>query len=170
MLQLLLAAAAAGLAAATSPPRRSPGWVRGELGPGQLAFARAYGDHMVLAAAPAKASVWGYGTPGTTVRVSAAAEGSGTVAEAEAAVGADGTWKVYLPPVAATAAAHTVTATASGSGQSQRLADVLFGAVGVCGGQSNMEYTTSGFPAYPGAQDNVTNATKEIAAAAGFPL
>ena len=33
-----------------------------------------------------------------------------------------------------------------------------------------MEYTTGGFPAFPGAQDSVTNATEEIAAAGGFPL
>ena len=147
----------------------TPGWARGELAPGQLAFARAYGDHMVLAAGPAKASVWGYGSPGTTVRVSAAQEAEGSVVStADAVVGADGTWKAYLPPVAAGSAAHTVTAT-SGA-QSVALKDVLFGAVWVCGGQSNMEYTTGGFPAFPGAQDNVTNATKEIAAAGGFPL
>ena len=33
-----------------------------------------------------------------------------------------------------------------------------------------MEYTVGGFPAAPGAQDAVTNATAEIAAAADFPL
>jgi hypothetical protein len=33
-----------------------------------------------------------------------------------------------------------------------------------------MEYTVGGFPAAPGAQDAVTNATNEIAAAANFPL
>ena len=33
-----------------------------------------------------------------------------------------------------------------------------------------MEYTTGAFPAFPGAQDAVTNATQEIAAAANFPL
>ena len=36
--------------------------------------------------------------------------------------------------------------------------------------QSNMEYTVGGFPASPGSQDAVTNATAEIAAAADFPL
>jgi hypothetical protein len=39
-----------------------------------------------------------------------------------------------------------------------------------CTSQSNMEYTVGGFPAAPGAQDAVTNATNEIAAAANFPL
>ena len=34
----------------------------------------------------------------------------------------------------------------------------------------NMEYTVGGYPAAPGSQDAVTNATEEIAAAAGFPL
>ena len=33
-----------------------------------------------------------------------------------------------------------------------------------------MEYTVSGFSSAPGAQDNITNATKEITAAANFPL
>jgi hypothetical protein len=129
---------------------------------------------MVLAAGPAKASVWGYGGPGATVRVTATLGGGNSseegsiVATVDAAVGTDGTWKAYLPPVVAGSAAHTVTAT-SGA-QSVALTDVLFGAVWVCGGQSNMEYTTGGFPAFPGAQDGVTNATEEIAAAADFPL
>ena len=33
-----------------------------------------------------------------------------------------------------------------------------------------MEYTVGAFPKAPGAQDAVTNATEEIAAAANFPL
>ena len=33
-----------------------------------------------------------------------------------------------------------------------------------------MEYTVGGFPASPGAQDAVTNATEEIAASKTFPL
>ena len=112
---------------------QTPEWVRGDLAAGQLAFARAYGDHMVLAAAPAKASVWGYGPPGTAVRVDAAREGeSSVVVTADAVAGTDGTWKAYLSPVAAGSAAHTVTAT-SGA-KSVALSDVLFGAVWVCGG------------------------------------
>ena len=116
--------------ASTSSPR----WVWPRAG--ELAFAKAYGDHMVLAAAPSKSSVWGYGEPGTQVTVSALAVADGReVAAAEAMVAEDGTWKVLLAPVTTSSMAHTITASSTGASQSAILRDVLFGSVWVCGGQ-----------------------------------
>jgi hypothetical protein len=139
LLLLLLSLLAASLGTAAAAPVAA-GWMRP--GSGEIAFAKAYGDHMVLAAAPAKSSVWGYGPPGTTVKVAAASEAAavgGTaaavVAEAQVEVKADGTWKAFLPPVSASATAHTITASAVGGQKSAALHDVLFGAVWVCGGQ-----------------------------------
>lgn len=118
-------------AAGTEAPR----WVRPLTG--ELAFAKAYGDHMVLASAPNKSSVWGYGPPGTAVTVSALVAADGReVAVAEVPVSADGTWRVLLAPVPASSTAHTITASSTGASQdSVSLHDVLFGAVWVCGGQ-----------------------------------
>lgn len=118
-------------AASTASPR----WVRPRAG--ELAFAKAYGDHMVLAAAPSKSSVWGYGEPGTKVTVSALAAADGReVAAAEAVVAEDGTWKVLLAPVTTSSMSHKIIASSTGtSQQSAILRDVLFGSVWVCGGQ-----------------------------------
>jgi hypothetical protein len=49
------------------------------------------------------------------------------------------TWLAVLPPMAATFYPINITAVAS-SGQKAVLADVLFGDVFICGGQSNMVY------------------------------
>ena len=82
-----------------------------------------------------------------------------------------------LPAIAGGTTPYSITATATATTTAANaaapttitLADVLFGDVWVCGGQSNMEYTVGAFPASPGSQDAVTNATEEIAAAANFP-
>lgn len=140
--------------------------------PAEFRFALAYGDHMVLQQAPAKATVWGFAQPASRVTVKAtapAANGNTFTAEVVTA-GSDGTWKAMLPAVAGGAAhPYTVTATSSTAASAIAIHDVLFGDVWVCGGQSNMEYTVGAFPASPGSQDAVTNATEEIAAAAHFP-
>eukprot|EP01051_Picozoa_sp_SAG22_P005111 SAG22_NODE_295_length_12850_cov_9.179202_10_plen_222_part_00 len=113
----------------------TPEWVHGGRGgdggapAAALRFARAYGDHMVLAASPKHASVWGYAAPGAAVKVQVAAIGH----TADVKAGADGTWKIYLPPVPASNTAHTITATADA--KTVQLVGVLFGAVWVCGGQ-----------------------------------
>jgi sialate O-acetylesterase len=123
------------LPAATAAAATTPGWVRGDAG--TLRFSRAHGDHMVLAAAPKKASVWGFGEAGQTVTVVVSSAVAAVDAATQAVVGADGQWKSFLAPVAAGATPHTVTAT-SGA-QTAKLSDVVFGQVWVCGGQSNSE-------------------------------
>ena len=89
----------------------TPGWVRGDVG--VLRFSRAHGDHMVLAAAPKKATVWGFGEAGQTVTivVSSYPTGDGVAAVSQTVVGSDGQWKSFLAPVAAGATPHTITAT-----------------------------------------------------------
>eukprot|EP00040_Diaphanoeca_grandis_P014171 m.71704 g.71704 ORF g.71704 m.71704 type:complete len:647 (-) comp24383_c0_seq2:239-2179(-) len=132
-------------------------------------FANAYGSHMVLAAAPNSSVVWGYAPNGaSSVTVTAASTSGTTITSPPATVDSDGMWKAILPPINASLTPFTITAKTSSD--SIMLSDVLFGSVWVCGGQSNMEYTVGGFPAFPGAQDAVTNATAEIAAAANFPM
>ena len=138
--------------------------------PAPFRFALAYGDHMVLQQAPAQASVWGFAPPSTRVTVTASS-GTAPATEAVAVAGSDGTWKAMLPAIPGGSSPYTITAaqdSAAAAPATIALADVLFGDVWVCGGQSNMEYTVGGFPASPGSQDAVTNATEEIAAAANF--
>lgn len=174
LLLLLAVASLPGARAAATTLRPLPWAGRAATPPAPFRFARAYGDHMVLKAAPSTAQVWGYAPPNATVNVTvtAAATGDGRLAGPQThravARATDGQWTVSLDPVAAGATPHVVRAVSDGG--EVALHDVLFGEVWVCGGQSNMEYTVGGFPARPGAQDAVTNATEEIAAAADFPL
>jgi hypothetical protein len=69
----------------------------------------------------------------------------------------DGTWRVLLPPVAASLG-HTITVFST-SGDNATLSNVAFGDVFLCGGQSNMVFAV---PA-------MTNASAEIAAADCYP-
>ena len=64
---LLAAALCLGLATAATTPRH-PGWTgRNSAAPAPFRFALAYGDHMVLQAAPKQANIWGYGPVGANV-------------------------------------------------------------------------------------------------------
>ena len=102
------------------------------MAPAPFRFALAYGDHMVLQRAPARATIWGFAPAAATVEVT----GVGTAA-VTAVAGSDGVWKVALPATDA-AVPHTITARIGG-GSTITLSDVLFGDVWVCGGQSNSE-------------------------------
>jgi sialate O-acetylesterase len=182
---LLAAALCLGLATAATTPRH-PGWTgRNSAAPAPFRFALAYGDHMVLQAAPKQANIWGYGPVGANVTLTLTKATASLATSADTApqtttlytgvatVGDDGSWQHALPATAAGSDPHRIAAVASGGGGGGgaiALQDVLFGRVWVCGGQSNMEYTVGGFAAAPGAQDAVTNATAEIAAAGNFPL
>jgi sialate O-acetylesterase len=120
-----------------------------------VSLSKTLGDHAVLqrdAAAP-PALLWGFATAGVSVTVSM--DGSALLPAATA--GADGVWRQALPATPA-GGPHAFLVNAS-DGSSASLADVLFGDVHGCGGQSNMEFTVfSGL-----------NATAEIAAAAAYP-
>lgn len=114
--------------AAPPPPPSTP----------SIAFNSSFGDYMVLQQQPAKACVYGaLGTGGTgaTVHVS----GTGTSEYSVQATIADAGWKACLQPTAA-GGDVVITATCTGCTNSTpaTIANVTFGDVWYCGGQSNM--------------------------------
>jgi sialate O-acetylesterase len=114
---------------------------------------RTLGSSMVLQRVPQRSRLWGASTPKATVRVTLQPSGVEEVTTADS----DGTWRVLLPPMAASLG-HTLLIFSS-SGENATLADIAFGDVFLCGGQSNMEFAV---PA-------MTNASAEIAAADEYP-
>ena len=91
-----------------------------------------YGKHMVLQMAPARAHIWGYGTPGSHVTVSS--DGSHV---ADTMVGGDTKWRVLLP---ASPAGGPHNLRFHSGNENFYLSDVMFGDVWVCSGQSNMNF------------------------------
>ena len=116
-------------------------------------FSRALGDHMVLQAAPQRATIWGATTPGAVVTTTF--DGINRTATADE----NGTWRQQLPPTPASSLRSHLLLFSSSSGETTKLQDVLFGEVFVCGGQSNMEM------AIPAA----TNSSAEALAANAYP-
>ena len=94
-------------------------------------FGQAFSSHMVLAAAPRNASLWGYATPQATVSI----EVDGVHAGSARANG-DGLWRVVLPARPPSTRPTTVAAIASDLGASKRLLleDVVWGLVWLCSG------------------------------------
>ena len=89
------------------------------------------GDHAVLqrdAVAP-PATIWGFADAGVTVSATL----DGAPLQPAATAGADGIWRVALPPTPA-GGPHAIALTAS-DGSSAALADVLFGEVAICSGR-----------------------------------
>ena len=136
------------------------------------------GSHMVLQQAPTAAMIWGFTHPGARVSTTmapsdaAACRATPRLASAsaklcavqilETVATADGTWRQTLPPMPASKAAfdfHIVARNGSSQIDEASMADVLFGEVYICGGQSNMEF----------AMPAVANASAERHAANGFP-
>jgi len=103
-----------------------------------------FSDYMVLQRGQSD-PVWGWTTPGATVRVSVAGK------SAQAVAGADGAWMAHLPPLP-TGGPYTLRVDGP---QTAILANVQVGDVWVCSGQSNMEFGIG----------NTTNADQEVAAA-----
>lgn len=103
-----------------------------------LRFANMYGDGMVLASRPQRATVWGFATADTSVQVCL----GGKCVQAEVTgAGDDATFFAALPAVKPSSTPWTITASSSGSVAA--LKGVLFGSVFVCGGQSNMDMVAS---------------------------
>ena len=87
------------------------------------------GSHMVLQR-DRPVRLWGWGSPGEVVRITAGAAGG------QATTGQDGRWSIELPPQPA-GGPHIVSI----AGQSTiTLQDVWFGEVWLASGQSNMEW------------------------------
>lgn len=89
-----------------------------------------FGDHIVLQRAPTPSSVWGFASPGTTVKAS---YGANTLTSTADDVGV---WRQPLS-LAMTTTPFTMSFTCS-TGEAFALHDVLVGDVHICGGQSNM--------------------------------
>ena len=73
-------------------------------------------------------------------------------------MGPDGIWRAAIPPHPASLVAHILTFDQN-DGNTTQLEDILFGDVYLCGGQSNMQFSTP----------MVWNASAEVAAAANYP-
>ena len=86
-------------------------------------------DHMVLQR-DVPIAVWGWASPNGTVTVSINGQ------QAETVVGADSTWRLDMPPMAA-GGPHTLTIAGA---ETITLKDALVGEVWVASGQSNMEW------------------------------
>lgn len=87
-----------------------------------------FGDHMVLQRGKAN-TIWGWTTPGQSVRVEVSGQSAVGVA------GADGRWQVRIQPPTS-AGPHSLEISGP---QVARFDNVLVGDVWLCGGQSNME-------------------------------
>lgn len=95
-----------------------------------LSLASIFSDHMVLQR-DMKVPVWGTAAPGAKVVVEVDGKQQSATADD------DGDWKVAIGPFKA-GGPHEVTVTAGDD--ELKLADVLFGDVWICSGQSNMEW------------------------------
>jgi len=100
-----------------------------------FSLARAFSSHAVLQRAPAAARIWGFDSENSTV--------SATIVGEEGlywgVTGADGVWRIVLPPHGA-GGPYTILFNST-TGGSTVLEDILFGLVFLCGGQSNMQFS-----------------------------
>lgn len=122
------------------------------------ALSNVFGDHMVLQRSPASAILFGLGNSGVTVSTTF----SGT--KYQTTVDATGVWRQTLPPQVANSVGQNISFSCS-SGENFVLADVLFGDVVICGGQSNMQFTVECIGTEAGY-----NATADIAESINYPL
>jgi sialate O-acetylesterase len=97
----------------------------------QLTLPRILSDHMVLQRQQ-PVPIWGWAAPKERITVSLAGLTLKTRANAE------GRWQVDLPAQAA-GGPHELLV--QGKTEQQRVSDILFGEVWLCGGQSNMEWS-----------------------------
>jgi len=94
----------------------------------EVRLSNVFGEHMVLQR-DRPLRLWGTATPGQTLTVDL----GGRTARTQ--VGADGRWRVELPPLSAGGPFHLLVQ----GDQAVELSDVLIGDVWLLGGQSNME-------------------------------
>lgn len=90
-------------------------------------------DHAVLQR-DVVVTVWGWTTPGNTVRIEFAGQRDRTTARN------DGRWLARLAPMAASTQPRTMTIATSDGRQRAVINDLLVGDVWICSGQSNMEW------------------------------
>ena len=117
-----------------------------------LQLSHLFTDHAVLQR-ETSVSVWGWGTPGAKVEVTASWNGAKAVAK----VADDGSWSVVLPTGEA---GGPYTLSVKSGKEALTVNDIALGEVWICSGQSNMEMPIQGF----GFQE-VEGATEAILAA-----
>ncbi|MBT3194451.1 MAG: hypothetical protein HN341_18040, partial [Verrucomicrobia bacterium] len=103
----------------------------------ELELSSMFSDDMILQREKV-VPVWGTSTPGADVTVAFAGQTNTTT------VASNGTWRVDLDPMAASASARTLTVTAELEGFETKevsFTNVLVGEVWLCSGQSNMALT-----------------------------
>lgn len=112
------------------------------------------GDHMVLQR-ESRATLWGWASPGETVRV----EPQWPDSAAEAIADERGRWQVQ---VLTPGAGGPFSITIRGAHDTRTIRDVMIGEVWLCSGQSNMEWPLSaigdGAPGRPGAAEEIAGA------------
>lgn len=150
----------------TTPPPAAP-----------FRFSSAYSDDMVLQQAPAQAIVWGFAPSGSKVTISF---GGKSIDAPVAPYMGESTFMAKLPATPSSLTEmHNISATSSG--KTITLANVLFGDVWVCSGQSNMQYPIGSPTCWNESNINCTvrdqqcgygcvnNSAAEIAAMADYP-
>ena len=144
---------------------------------------------MVLQRAPARASLWGWGLPGTLITLTGPGEEKKKGQDdwdVSTTVDAGGRWFLSLPPQPAGPAFGsgnlTITGALSSSSPSSSLAvvlsDVLFGEVWMCTGQSNMGISLGGVGAGPTGNlsalrswsGDISDGAAEVASAGNYPF
>lgn len=144
--------------------------------PREFRFASAQGDGMILQMAPNQANIWGFAPEGAIVTVSF--QGKSIATTPSTWINAS-TWAAKLPAMEGSMTEYNISATCHGS--TIALANVMFGDVWVCSGQSNMQYPIGSPTCWNASNTNCAvkdaqcgygcseNAGEEIAAMANFP-
>lgn len=121
-------------------------------------ISRAFSEHAVLQSAPASARVWGWTDPSGVVTATINCSAVGVAAEFDVTADSRGLWVAIFPPVPPSNHPCALKFTDVASSVAAAYADILFGTVLLCGGQSNMDLPTS----------YVVNATAELERANAF--
>eukprot|EP01052_Picozoa_sp_SAG31_P048278 SAG31_NODE_10029_length_1193_cov_2.914991_1_plen_313_part_01 len=163
--------------AAPAPIHGSSRNSNSKMPPAPFRFSSAYSDDMVLQQAPAQAVVWGFVPSGSEVTISF--DGKSIDAPVAPYMG-ESTFMAKLPATPSSLTEmHNISATSAG--KTITLANVLFGDVWVCSGQSNMQYPIGSPTCWNESNINCTvrdaqcgygcvnNSAAEIAAMANYP-
>ena len=127
----------------------------GPCGARGFCLSNALGSHMVLQRAPQAAVLWGFAAPGDAVDCLLVSTGQ----EARTVANAAGHWELALPPQPAGGPHDIVCSSQLRPDSGVSLQDVLFGDVYLCGGQSNMVFSTRA----------MFHGSEEVATADSFP-
>jgi sialate O-acetylesterase len=105
--------------------------------------ARSFSEHAVLQAAPARARVWGWTTPGGVVSAFLNCSAINVTTSFNVTADGEGLWVAAFPPVPASNHACVVAFTDVTSTAAVWYLDILFGTVLLCLGQSNQDLPLS---------------------------